>query len=116
MIAGSREYAEGLPRTKGKCVLSAKEIDVVCPCCETRLTIDVLTRTVMRSAGARETDEFGKLRVDEARWDQAADKVKDRGDSAVDRLDSALQKERERADRLDDLFDRARKKHEEGDE
>ena len=96
--------------------MSAKEIEVVCPCCDSRLTIDVLTRTVLRSAGAQETDEFGKIRVDESRWDQAASRVKKRDDGAGDRLDDALEKERDRASQLDDLFDRARKKHEDPDD
>lgn len=90
--------------------MSSKEIEILCPCCDTRLTVDVLTRTVLRTVGAQETDEFGKPVVNEGRWDAAADKVKDRGDDAGGRLDDALDAERKRANRLDDLFDKAKRK------
>ena len=95
--------------------MASKEIEIVCPCCDSRLTVDVLTRTVLRAVGAQETDEFGKARLDEDRWDAATGKVKDRS-TAGERLDDALERERERTGRLDDLFEKAKRKHEKGED
>lgn len=90
--------------------MSSKEIEIVCPCCDTQLTVDVLTRAILKTRTAQETDEFGKPKVNLDRWDAAASKVKGRDDDAGGRLDDALAKEKERADQLDDLFDRAKRK------
>lgn len=90
--------------------MSPKQIDVVCPCCEVRLTIDVLTQTVMKTAKPSEIDETGKAVLDESRWDQARKKISDRGESSADKLEDALDSERKRSRRLDDLFDKANDK------
>jgi len=90
--------------------MSTKELEIDCPCCNTRLTVDVRTRSVVRSVSPQETDEFGKPKVNLGRWDAAAGKVADRGEDAGGRLDDALQAEKKRADQLDDLFDRAKRK------
>ncbi len=90
--------------------MSSKEIEITCPCCDMRLTVDVLTRTILKTVGPQETDEFGKPVVSEGRWDAAASKVKDRGEDAGDRLDDALAAEKKRVNRLDDLFDQAKRK------
>ena len=90
--------------------MSSKEIEIVCPCCDTRLTVDVLTRAILKTITAQETDEFGQPKVNLDRWDAAAGKVKGRDHDAGSRLDDALDKEKKRADQLDDLFDRAKRK------
>ncbi len=90
--------------------MSAKQIDVSCPCCNTRLTIDVLTRTILRHAPPEQLDETGKAVLDEGRWDEAADRVSGRAGASLDKFDSALGKERSREKDLDDLFDKARRK------
>ena len=87
-----------------------KEIEITCPCCDTRLAVDVLTGRVMRSSGAQELDEFGKPRVTEQGWSDALGKVQERhgrGDSA---FDDALRKEQNREKDLDDLFRQAHDK------
>jgi hypothetical protein len=93
--------------------METKQIEVDCPCCAARLTIDVLTRTVLRSAPAGEVDETGKVRLDEGRWESAAERVQGRPAAARDRLEEALDHERTKEGRLDDLFDKARRKLEE---
>jgi hypothetical protein len=90
--------------------MQKKQIQVDCPCCSSRLTIDVLTHTVMRADSPQELDETGKPRVPEKRWDKARGRVDARSAGAGDRLDAALDSERSKADRLDDLFDKARQK------
>ncbi len=87
--------------------MERKQIKVDCPCCDSKLTIDVLTQTVMRADSAQDLDETGKLRVPGKRWDEAIGRVEERKGGADDRLDSALDAERGKVDRLDDLFDKA---------
>lgn len=86
--------------------MSAKQIEVTCPCCDSRLTVDVLTQAVLRTAKPREIDEFGRSKLDEDRWDKASERVKERADGA-DKFDRALDRERNRSDQLDDLFKKA---------
>ena len=86
--------------------MSAKQIEVSCPCCDTRLTVDVLTQTVLKTAKPHEIDEFGRSKLDENRWDKASERVKERS-AGADKFDQALDRERKRSDRLDDLFKKA---------
>jgi len=90
--------------------METKEIEVTCPCCETRLTVDVRTRTVLKHARPEQIDEAGRAKLDEGRWDTAIDRARDRVGEAHDKLTSALDEERTKEDRLDDLFDQANKK------
>jgi hypothetical protein len=90
--------------------MESKQIDVDCPCCSTRLTIDVLTRKILRAAPPEQLDETGRAVLDESRWDEASARVEDRVQGAEDKLESALSAEREKESRLDDLFDKARRK------
>ena len=90
--------------------METKQIDVECPCCNTRLTVDVLTRTVLRHAPPEQLDETGKQVLDEGRWDAANEKVAGRRSDALDKFDAALGKERSREQDLDDLFEQAKRK------
>ncbi len=87
-----------------------KQIQVDCPCCASKLTIDVLTQTVMRADSPEERDELGHRVVPGERWDKAQRTVEDRSREAGDRLGDALDQERGKAGRLDDLFDKANEK------
>jgi len=87
-----------------------KQIEVTCPCCETRLAVDVLTQKVLKTTAPDQVDETGKAKLDLARWDSAARRVEGRGTRAEDRLESALSAERDKESRLDDLFERAKDK------
>lgn len=90
--------------------MDQKQIDVQCPCCSTRLTIDVLTRTILRHAQPEQIDETGKAVLDESRWDSANERVAGRKDAAQDKFDAALGKEQSREGDLDDLFEKAKRK------
>lgn len=90
--------------------MDTKQLELQCPCCRTRLVVDVRTGAVLRTARPEETDETGKPIVRESDWTAAVDKVKQRGDGAGSKLDAALQKEREKSSRLDDLFKKASSK------
>ncbi|MEY2747058.1 MAG: hypothetical protein RL112_2100 [Planctomycetota bacterium] len=80
-----------------------KEIEITCPCCEAKLTVDVLTQKVMRTR----RPEAGKERDP---WAAASEKVRDRGAAGTDKLDRALSDEKDKHARLDDAFDKAREK------
>jgi hypothetical protein len=88
--------------------MSAKQIDVTCPCCSTRLTVDVLTRQILRKE-APETAQEGGSGKD--RWNSAQERVRDRTKSSEDKLASALENERGKSARFDELFQKAREKH-----
>ncbi len=90
--------------------MGTKQIDVVCPCCNTRLTVDVLTRKILRHASPALIDETGKAVLDMGRWDSAKDRVAGRGATSSDKFDSALGQEKTRSGDLDDLFDKAKRK------
>jgi hypothetical protein len=98
--------------------MSAKQIDVTCPCCSTRLTVDVLTAQVLRGspppaatgeAGAKTSDSAPEAGGD--RWASAQARVRERSKSGEDRLENALEEERGKSKRFDDLFVKAREKH-----
>ena len=90
--------------------METKQIEVVCPCCANRLTIDLRTERVMRSRPKEQVDETGKRKVSEADWSQAFGKVKDREQQRDDRLGSMLDQERRRPDDLAERFRAAKKK------
>jgi hypothetical protein len=88
--------------------MSAKQIDVTCPCCSTRLTVDVLSGQILRRSGpeASAAGESGK-----DRWVSAQERVRERTTSGEDKLESALDHERGKSARFDELFQKAREKH-----
>jgi hypothetical protein len=90
--------------------MGRKEIEVACPCCSTRLVVDVLTATVLKQIDPRQVDETGKAVLDEGRWDKAEETVRDRPAGSKNVFDAALDKEKARPTDLDDLFDKARDK------
>jgi DNA-directed RNA polymerase subunit RPC12/RpoP len=91
-------------------MVKMKEIEIDCPCCESRLLIDVRTQTVLRHAPKASLDEFGKPVQDGKRWDAAARTVTDRESRSEDAFDSALNREKSRTRDLDDLFKKAQRK------
>ena len=88
--------------------MSAKQIDVTCPCCSTRLTVDVLTGQILRRSSS-EASEAGTPGKD--RWVSAQERVRERTTSGEDKLESALDHERGKSARFDELFQKAREKH-----
>ena len=88
--------------------MSAKQIDVTCPCCSSVITVDVLTGKVMRTSRADEHAAGGE-KVD--RWAAANERVRERSTKGADKLESALEDERTKTARFDEIFDKARAKH-----
>jgi hypothetical protein len=90
--------------------MDTKEAKVECPCCQSRLEIDVRTGTVLRWRKKGETDETGKPVLRESDWGTASDKVSKRLGSAADKFDQSLSREKAREKDLDDLFRKASEK------
>lgn len=85
--------------------MTSKEIDVTCPCCQARLTVDTRTSQVMR---ARPAEQHGDQPKDA--WAEAQAKVRDRTTRSQDRLDTALEQEKTKEARFDELFRKAAEK------
>src|SRR5262249_24586792 len=90
--------------------METKETQVTCPCCESRLEVDVRTGKVVRWRKKGETDETGKPVVGESDWKGASERVGKRLGSAVDKFDQSLGREKNRAKDLDELFRKASEK------
>lgn len=90
--------------------MSTKQIDITCPCCSSRLTVDVLTQKVMRTESASPPADGGD------KWTSATKNVQGRTASGAEKLENALKQEREKKARLDDLFEKAQEKLKKRDE
>lgn len=65
------------------------------------------TGQVLRKRRPGEQDSEGKPIVHEGDWDEALGRVHERRAAGDDKLDQALQRERDKASRLDELFRKA---------
>jgi len=90
--------------------MSARDTLVTCPCCQSRLEVDLRTGQVLKWNRPSEIDETGKPILREADWDEAAGKVKGRLSGSVDKFDANLSREKARSKDLDDLFAKAKEK------
>lgn len=88
--------------------MSHKQIEVTCTCCSSRLTVDVRTAKVLRTLESKDLDAEGRLRVRESNWDSVRGRVEKRTSEGQDRLDAALNREKNKSRTLDDLFTDAR--------
>ena len=84
--------------------MDAKEIEVRCPCCATRLWVEPTTGRVLRTVEGEDAQT-------KDRWEAAEQKVRERTHSGADKLESALEAERTKESRFDELFQKAREKH-----
>lgn len=87
--------------------MSSKEVDVTCPCCTARLTVDVRTGQVIKrrmpvKEGAEESPKDA--------WQSAQDRVRERSAEGKRKLESALDYERTKEARFDELFKKATEK------
>ena len=96
--------------------METKQLEIACPCCRSRLLIDVRTGTLLRTLRPEELDATGKPVVGERDWDQALGKVRGRTQEKERKLDDALTRERDRSQHLDDLFRKAHDKLEADDD
>lgn len=90
--------------------METKDVRVECPCCRSRLEIDVRTGKVLRWSQPATTDETGKPAVRPEDWGQAAERVSKRMGAAANKFDESLQRERTRSRDLDELFRKANEK------
>jgi len=90
--------------------MDSKEVKIDCPCCESKLEIDVRTARVLRWRKKGESDETGKPVLRESDWSAASDKVSRRLGSAADKFDESLTREKGRKQDLDELFRKANEK------
>ena len=67
-------------------------------------------KRVVRSARPEERDAEGKPKVGESDWRTAMDRVQGRTRSSEDKLNAALDRERNKQSRLDELFRGAKEK------
>ncbi len=99
--------------------MEKKEVRVTCPCCRARLDVDVRTETVLRwrEEGPREpaAEEGGPV-PGAPEFDALARRVAGRLDTAVDKFDDNLAREKRRGQDLDELFRRASEKLKDGDD
>lgn len=95
--------------------MDTRQLEITCPCCSTRLLVDVRSETVLRARKPGQTDAEGKPKVGEADWSSALSKVKDRETSGTGKLDAFLDSERTKQARLDERFREAQKKLRESD-
>lgn len=86
-----------------------KEVDITCPCCESRLSVDVRTSRVLRWRAAPKPGEEEPERKSKD-WGAAQERVTGRLGAAADKFDEGLQRERSREGDLDDLFRKANEK------
>jgi hypothetical protein len=91
--------------------MDTKEVKVECPCCRSRLEIDVRTAAIVRWSKPGALDESGKRVVGEQDWSDATQRVAQRLGSAGDKFDQSLTREKNRAQDLDELFRKASEKH-----
>jgi hypothetical protein len=96
--------------------MEIKDVEVTCPCCSTRITLDVRTRKILRSRPPKRVDESGKPVLDAKDWDEINSKVKNRLGSASDKFEEGLARETTREKDLDDLFRKANDKIRRGDD
>jgi len=87
-----------------------KDAQVVCPCCESRIEVDLRTGKVLRWRRAEELDDTGKPVLTEGDWAAANERVAGRLGQAKDRFEAGLSKEKSRGKDLDDLFEKAKGK------
>jgi hypothetical protein len=90
--------------------MESKQVEITCPCCASRILVDVLTGAVLRTR-EREEGAGGEAPPEAGRdWSKALGRVQKRSTEAPGKLDAALEREREKRSRLDDLFSKANEK------
>lgn len=90
--------------------MDSREVKLDCPCCGSRLEIDVRTAKVLRWRKKGEVDETGKPVLSESDWSAASERVGKRMGTAADKFDESLTREKGRTKDLDDLFRKASEK------
>lgn len=84
--------------------METKEIAVTCPCCDSRINVDVRTRKILSWRRAEELGNDGKPVVTEEDWTKANEDVAGRMQRSEDAFDAGLSREKKRSRDLDDLW------------
>ena len=87
--------------------MSSKEVELTCPCCSARLTVDIRTGQVMKRVVAPKEGAEGSAKD---AWESAQDRVRERSAEGKRKLESALDYERTKEARFDELFKKATEK------
>jgi hypothetical protein len=87
--------------------MSLKEIELNCPCCAARLTVDIRTGQVLKRQDA---PKEGSTDPAKDRWQSAQERVRERSLEGNRKLESALDYERTKEARFDELFKKATEK------
>ena len=90
--------------------MERKQIEIDCPCCTSRILIDVRTGQILRTRRPAATGETGSEGVSQADWQDALGRVRERSSGRDDRLEQALDRERRRERDLDERFEQAKDK------
>lgn len=96
--------------------MDKKDLELTCPCCDSRLTVDLRTEKVVRARRPEEVDEAGKPKLTADDWDDMSSRVQGRLDSARSKFDEGLARERSKPKDLDALFDQAQRKLDDGED
>lgn len=84
--------------------MEAKEVAIRCPCCDSRIVVDVRTQKVLTWSRAGEVDAEGRPKMTEEDWDSAHKRATGRLGDSVDKFDAGLMREQKRERDLDDLW------------
>lgn len=87
--------------------MDAKDIRVDCPCCRSRLDIDVRTSTVVRWRKMEMSESGSESAGTDGGWGSASERVNRRLGSAEGKFDDSLSREKGRTQDLDEVFRRA---------
>lgn len=87
--------------------MSQKEVELTCPCCAARLTVDIRTGQVLKRQDAPKEGASG---ASKDRWETAQDRVRERSLEGNRKMESALDYERNKEARFDQLFKQATEK------
>jgi len=90
--------------------MERKQFEIDCPCCSSRILIDVRTGQILRTRRPQAADETGRKATSQADWQDALGRVQERTRAGDDRLEQALDREKRRGRDLDDLFEQAKDK------
>ncbi|MEM7305691.1 MAG: hypothetical protein AAF682_03420 [Planctomycetota bacterium] len=96
--------------------METKEVAIRCPCCDSRIVVDVRTQKILTWARAGEVDAEGRPKVTEQDWDEAQKRAEGRLETGLDKFEAGLAREASRDKDLDALWDQIGQQTPEDDE
>ena len=83
--------------------MDAKEVVIRCPCCDSRIVVDVQRSQVRSWAPADKLDAAGKKDTEQG-WTAAQERAKGSLGAGLDKFEAGLKREQQREKDLDDLW------------